>query len=141
MAGNSVAARSRRRRINVEQNMTDLSSLSADGKSLLACGGLAARLWPEVASLDAATGASTLPFEIAMADRNYKQPENVAGKYYVDTTCVPCHSCMDEAPGLLRYADGESHVYFCKQPENEEEEKAARFAMQACPTEAIGDDG
>lgn len=77
----------------------------------------------------------------AMADRNHKQPQNVPGKYYVDSTCVPCHACMDEAPNLLRYADNEEHVYFFKQPETEEEEKAARFAMQACPTEAIGDDG
>ncbi|MCR9142463.1 MAG: ferredoxin [bacterium] len=76
-----------------------------------------------------------------MADKNSKQPENAPGKWYVDTTCVPCHSCVDEAPNLLKYSDAEDYVYFDRQPENPEEEKAAQFALQACPTEAIGDDG
>jgi len=76
-----------------------------------------------------------------MADRKHKQPENAQGKWYVDTTCVPCHVCLEEAPGLLRYADDESHTFFLKQPSNPDEERIARNAMQSCPTEAIGNDG
>ncbi|MBL8018617.1 MAG: ferredoxin [Leptospirales bacterium] len=76
-----------------------------------------------------------------MADPKHKQPENANGKWYVDSTCVPCHVCLDEASDLLSYAHDESHVYFKKQPENAEETKRAANAMQACPTEAIGDDG
>lgn len=76
-----------------------------------------------------------------MADPSIKQPENSSGKWYVDQTCVPCHLCMDEAPELLSYAEGEVHVYFSRQPENEEEEKKAQEALEACPTEAIGNDG
>ncbi len=76
-----------------------------------------------------------------MADPKYRQPENTPGKWYVDTTCVPCHVCVDEAPNLLKYAQDESHVFFAKQPTREEELKAAQKAMNACPTEAIGNDG
>ncbi|MCB1165515.1 MAG: ferredoxin [Leptospiraceae bacterium] len=76
-----------------------------------------------------------------MADNTIKQPENVAGSWYVDQTCVPCHLCMDEAPNLLQYADGETHTFFAKQPSNDEETKQAQEAMEACPTEAIGNDG
>lgn len=76
-----------------------------------------------------------------MADPTIKQPENTEGKWYVDQTCVPCHLCIDEAPDLLSYADGETHVFFSKQPQNDSEESLALEAMDACPTEAIGNDG
>ncbi len=76
-----------------------------------------------------------------MADKNAKQPENVPGPFYVDQNCVPCNDCIHEAPGLLKYNQDESHVYFFKQPETEDEWKQARNAMSVCPVEAIGDDG
>ena len=57
-----------------------------------------------------------------MADKNAKQPEGVPGKWYVDTTCVPCNSCMDEAGNLLKYSDDQSHVFFFKQPATPDEE-------------------
>lgn len=76
-----------------------------------------------------------------MADSTIKQPENTDGKWYVDQTCVPCHLCMDEAPELLKYADNETHVFFAKQPESDSEIEQANAAMEACPTEAIGNDG
>lgn len=76
-----------------------------------------------------------------MADKDSKQPESAAGKWYVDTTCVPCHACVDEAPTLLKYSADEDYVYFHRQPETPEEEQAAEFSLQACPTEAIGNDG
>lgn len=76
-----------------------------------------------------------------MADKTIKQPENVPGKWYVDTTCVPCNTCMDEAPNLLKYAADESHVYFIKQPATPVEETAAQKALEVCPTGSIGNDG
>ena len=69
-----------------------------------------------------------------MADKDSKQPENAPGKW-------PCHACMDEAPTLLKYSADEDYVYFARQPATPDEEKAAEYAMQACPTEAIGNDG
>ena len=51
-----------------------------------------------------------------MADKSIKQPENVPGKWYVDTTCVPCGVCVDEAPTLLKYNADQTYVYFQRQP-------------------------
>jgi len=76
-----------------------------------------------------------------MADKTSKQPENVAGPWYVDMTCNPCRVCLEEAPTLLKFDDDETHVYFHKQPETPEENDTAQRAMDVCPTLAIGDDG
>jgi ferredoxin len=76
-----------------------------------------------------------------MADKTNKQPENVPGPYYVDTTCTLCRTCMEEAPNLLKYSDDETYVYFFKQPENDEEKGAAQRALEVCPTLSIGNDG
>ena len=76
-----------------------------------------------------------------MADKSAKQPENVAGKYYVDDQCIDCDVCRETAPqNFIRQEDnGYSYVY--KQPENDEEEAQCKEAMESCPVEAIGDDG
>jgi ferredoxin len=75
-----------------------------------------------------------------MADKNDKVPENVAGKYYVDTECTMCETCIETAPeNFDNYND--EYAYVKKQPESDEEEEACQEAMEACPVEAIGDDG
>ena len=71
----------------------------------------------------------------------YLQVTPVPGKWYVDTTCVPCNSCMDEAPNLLKYSEDQSHVFFAQQPATPEEEGAAQRALDICPTGSIGNDG
>ncbi len=77
-----------------------------------------------------------------MADKSDKLPENVPGKWYVDTTCVPCHTCMevDGADKFLKYNDDETYVYFYRQP-SEDEQDIAQESAEVCPTEAIGSDG
>ena len=78
-----------------------------------------------------------------MADKNDKIAENVPGLYYVDKTCVPCHTCMEIAgvEALLKYNEDQTYVYFHKQPANPEEVKIAEDALAICPTGAIGNDG
>ena len=76
-----------------------------------------------------------------MADKNSKQPLNVSGAWYVDVTCTMCHTCLEEAPALLKTNDDETAVYFAKQPEGDAETAAAQRAMEVCPTLAIGNDG
>ncbi|MCE0498134.1 MAG: ferredoxin [Methylacidiphilales bacterium] len=76
-----------------------------------------------------------------MADKTLKVAENVPGKWYVDETCVPCQTCLTEAPDLLKYNDDETKVYFFKQPSTAEEEDAAQRALDVCPTGSIGNDG
>jgi len=76
-----------------------------------------------------------------MADKNAKQPENVPGSWYVDTTCSLCRVCLDEAPNLMKYNDDQTYVYFFKEPETPEETAAAQRALDVCPTLSIGNDG
>ncbi len=76
-----------------------------------------------------------------MADKANKQPENVPGPWYVDTTCTPCGVCLDQASKLIKYNKDETAVYFFKQPATDEERAAAQRAAEVCPTLAIGNDG
>ncbi|HST31605.1 MAG TPA: ferredoxin [Chthoniobacterales bacterium] len=76
-----------------------------------------------------------------MADNNSKQSLNVAGAWYVDTTCTMCRTCLEEAPNLLKVNDDETAAYFAKQPEGDAETAAAQRSMEVCPTLAIGNDG
>jgi ferredoxin len=77
----------------------------------------------------------------SMADKLSKQPENVPGHWYVDTSCSLCRLCLEEAPNLITYTRDETAVHFSKQPETPEETAAALRAMEVCPTLAIGNDG
>ena len=45
------------------------------------------------------------------------------------------------ASNVLKWSEDKSHVYFFKQPETEEEIKAANEAIEVCPPQAIGNDG
>ena len=78
-----------------------------------------------------------------MADNTHKLPENVPGAWYVDDTCTPCRVCLDVplADQFLKYNDGETYVYFHKQPSSPEETAAAEEAAAVCPQNAIGNDG
>ena len=76
-----------------------------------------------------------------MADKTQKVSENVPGKWYVDETCVPCKTCLEEAPQLLKYTADETKVFFSRQPADPAEEEAAQRASDVCPTGSIGNDG
>lgn len=76
-----------------------------------------------------------------MADLEDKNPESVAGKFYVDSQCIDCDLCRETAPDNFQRSDDEGYSYVYKQPENEEEEALCVEAMEGCPVEAIGDDG
>ena len=76
-----------------------------------------------------------------MADKEDKNEENVAGKFYVDSQCIDCDLCRETAPSNFTRADDEGYSFVFKQPENAEEEAQCREAMEGCPVEAIGEDG
>lgn len=73
-----------------------------------------------------------------MADPNSKTDRNVAGKYYVDTSCIDCDLCRQTAPSLITRDDESGNSYFFRQPKTPEEIAAAEEAIQSCPTESIG---
>lgn len=76
-----------------------------------------------------------------MADKNAKYPEQAAGKYYVDDTCIVCGACEAAAPDNFKLSDDGSHDIVFKQPVSDDEEQACKEAMEGCPVGAIGDDG
>jgi ferredoxin len=64
----------------------------------------------------------------------------IAGRYYVDETCVHCDLCHEIAPEHFAIApNGEGFV--CKQPSNDGEERQCQSAKVSCPVGAIQDDG
>jgi ferredoxin len=79
-----------------------------------------------------------------MSELKNKYPRNVAGKFYVDNQCIDCDCCRELASKNFSRVDDEAYdeaYYFvCKQPENEQEERDCRMALDACPVEAIGID-
>lgn len=76
-----------------------------------------------------------------MANPNEKTPGSVAGAYYVDTSCIDCDLCRNNAPTFFMRNDGEGLSYVHHQPETPEEEIEAEEALLGCPSESIGRDG
>ena len=77
----------------------------------------------------------------AMADLEDKNPESVAGKFYVDSQCIDCDLCRETAPDNFQRSDDEGYSYVYKQAESDEEVALCMEALEGCPVEAIGDDG
>jgi ferredoxin len=76
-----------------------------------------------------------------MATCANKVPENVRGRYYVDTSCIYCELCTKTAPNHFKEINKMGWAAVFKQPETPEEEKACREAKDGCPTASIGNDG
>lgn len=67
--------------------------------------------------------------------------DNVAGEFYVDRNCIDCDVCRDTAHSNFTRNDENGYSYVFKQPETVGERELCQEAMNACPVEAIGDDG
>ena len=76
-----------------------------------------------------------------MADKKDKLPDNKSGKFYVDRNCIDCDVCRDTSPANFTRNDENGYSYVRKQPETPEEFELCEEAMNACPVEAIGEDG
>lgn len=76
-----------------------------------------------------------------MADIANKYPENVKGKFYVDSQCIDCDLCREIAPQNFNRNDNGGYSTVYKQPENENEVAQCEDAKNSCPVEAIGSDG
>ena len=74
-----------------------------------------------------------------MADPRQRLPENVAGRFFVDSTCIDCDTCRQLAPATFGETGEFSFVQL--QPRSEAEERAALRALVACPTGSIGSAG
>jgi ferredoxin len=76
-----------------------------------------------------------------MADKNDKRPENVLGKFYVDSQCIDCDLCRETAPAFFARHDDGGYSYVFKQPESQEDIDKCMEALEGCPVDAIGKDG
>lgn len=76
-----------------------------------------------------------------MAERSDKVKENVQGRYFVDSQCIDCNLCRDTAPKNFKHNEANGYSFVYKQPETPEEESQCQEAKEACPVEAIGNDG
>ena len=56
-----------------------------------------------------------------MADPADKLPDNVPGKFYVDSSCIDCDVCRTTAPNNFVANEDEGYSYVSKQPDNDEE--------------------
>ena len=71
-----------------------------------------------------------------MANVSLRLPENVAGDFYVDSTCIDCDACRQIAPETFS-EDGDYSIVH-HQPGTAEEIRRAMMALVACPTASIG---
>jgi len=66
---------------------------------------------------------------------------NVAGRFYVDSSCIDCDQCRTDAADFFG-RDGENGTsYVQRQPVTEEEIALVQQAVANCATASIGDDG
>lgn len=71
-----------------------------------------------------------------MAHVNLRRSQNVAGDFYVDTSCIDCDTCRWMTPAVFYRVDEQSAVHH--QPTTAAERLAALQALLACPTSSIG---
>jgi glyoxylase-like metal-dependent hydrolase (beta-lactamase superfamily II)/ferredoxin len=71
-----------------------------------------------------------------MALPELRLTENVAGDFFVDSTCIDCDLCRQIAPETFSDIGDQSIVHH--QPETPQQELAALKAIVTCPTASIG---
>ena len=71
-----------------------------------------------------------------MADRKKRLDSNVAGNFFVDSTCIDCDTCRQLAPTTFEEVGDYSAVLH--QPDGDEHLHQAYQALLACPVGSIG---
>lgn len=73
-----------------------------------------------------------------MARLEERLPQNTAGDFFVDGTCIDCDTCRVLAPALFSRALDCRQSFVSKQPQGAKEEQRALMALVSCPVSAIG---
>lgn len=76
-----------------------------------------------------------------MATPTERNPDNVAGRYYVDSSCIDCDQCRVMAPDFFARNGDTGMGYVKRQPVTDDEIAAVEEALAACATSSIGNDG
>jgi ferredoxin len=73
-----------------------------------------------------------------MAVPENRVPQNINGKYFVDSSCIDCDTCRCISSVHFRRSPEAGYSYVCKQPESADEIDLVEEAIQCCPVGAIG---
>lgn len=73
-----------------------------------------------------------------MAQLRERLPDNVAGEFFVDRSCIDCDACRQIAPAVFGRSNAEAQSFVHHQPQTPEEQRRAAMALVACPTSSIG---
>ncbi|HVU32178.1 MAG TPA: ferredoxin [Opitutaceae bacterium] len=76
-----------------------------------------------------------------MANSSDRNPDNVPGRYYVDSSCIDCDQCRNLAPDFFARNPDTGLGYVQRQPVTDDEIAAVEEALAACATSSIGNDG
>lgn len=75
-----------------------------------------------------------------MATITDRLPINVAGRFYVDSSCIDCDQCRTEAPEFFGRDADNGTSYVKRQPVTPEEIAEVEAAATNCATASIGDE-
>lgn len=73
-----------------------------------------------------------------MADFSDKNKDNIEGLFFVDSQCIACDACVEEAPNFFTMNDVDGHAYVYHQPSNHSDIETCQNALDLCPVNAIG---
>ncbi len=75
-----------------------------------------------------------------MATLTDRLPLNVAGRFFVDSSCIDCDQCRTEAPDFFGRDADNGTSYVQRQPVTAEEIAQVEQAAANCATNSIGDE-
>ena len=75
-----------------------------------------------------------------MATITDRLPINVAGRFYVDSSCIDCDQCRTEAPEFFGRDADNGTSYIMRQPVTPDEIAEVQSAATNCATASIGDE-
>ncbi len=73
-----------------------------------------------------------------MARLELSLPQNAAGEFFVDRSCIDCDTCRQVAPAVFARSEEVEQSFVHRQPAGDEERTRALMALVACPTSSIG---
>jgi ferredoxin len=75
-----------------------------------------------------------------MATLTDRLPTNVAGRFFVDSSCIDCDQCRTDSPEFFARDADNGTSYVKRQPVTPEEIAGMQAAVNNCATASIGDE-
>ena len=76
-----------------------------------------------------------------MATLTDRLPENITGRFYVDSSCIDCDQCRTQAPEFFARNADSGFSMVIRQPVTPEEIALLEQVANDCATCSIGSDG